>query len=145
MDKRTFLKSMSLLGVGAPLTFPHLERALAKSKHKSASLVAKDEDFWATIRSGFKLKPDYINLENGYYCMLPEETLENFINQVREVNYQASWYMRTVQWDNKNAMVSKLLLPAQVEGVDGVDDRKADPGPSIGGVFRANTRQLQTR
>ncbi len=112
MDKRTFLKSMSLLGIGAPMAFPHLEKALAKVKHKADVEVAEDEDFWSSIRSGFKLKPDYINLENGYYCMLPEETLEKFISQVREVNYQASWYMRTVQWDNKQAMVGKLAKMA---------------------------------
>lgn len=112
MDKRTFLKSMSILGIGAPLAFPHLEKSLAKVHQKSPDLIAKDEGFWASIRSGFKIKPDYINLENGYYCMLPEETLEHFINQVREVNYQASWYMRTVQWDNKKAVVNKLAQMA---------------------------------
>ena len=113
MDKRTFLKSMSLLGIGTPLAFPHLEKALAKVGNKTSLQVAEDENFWASIRSGFKLKPDYINLENGYYCMLPEETLNYFIEQVREVNYQASWYMRTVQWENKKTVVKKL---AQLAG-----------------------------
>ena len=90
------------------MTFPHLNQALNGARDKSPEKLADDEDFWSKIRAGYKLKPDYINLENGYYCMLPEETLEHFIKQVREVNYQASWYMRTVQWDNKNAVAAKL-------------------------------------
>ncbi len=38
----------------------------------------------------------------------PQETLEHFINHVREVNYQGSYYMRTVQYDNKKATASRL-------------------------------------
>jgi selenocysteine lyase/cysteine desulfurase len=73
-----------------------------------AEELAKDEDFWEAIRSGYKLKPDYINLENGYYCFLPQEILEKQLEHIREVNYQGSYYMRTVQWDNKKKMAAKL-------------------------------------
>ena len=73
-----------------------------------SSVLAKDEDFWAKIRGGYLLKPDYINLENGYYCFVPTETLENFISHVREVNYQGSYYMRTVQVENKKKAAARL-------------------------------------
>jgi selenocysteine lyase/cysteine desulfurase len=72
------------------------------------SVLAKDEDFWATIREGYRLKPDYINLENGYYNILPEKTLEKYIAHIREINYQGSYYMRTVQFQNKASMAAKL-------------------------------------
>lgn len=108
MDKRSFLKSLTLLGLGASPTVSAMERMLAHAEHLPANQVAKDEDFWEGIRKGYKLKPDYINLENGYYCFLPQATLENYINHLREVNYQGSYYMRTVQWDNKKAMAAKL-------------------------------------
>ena len=72
------------------------------------SVLAKDEDFWAKIRGGYLLKPDYINLENGYYCFVPTPTLENFISHVREVNYQGSYYMRTVQVENKKKAAARL-------------------------------------
>ncbi len=85
---------------------------VAKFENIDAEALASDEDFWEGIRNGYKLKPDYINLENGYYCFLPQETLEYFIQHVREVNYQGSYYMRTVQWDNKKAMVAKLAAIA---------------------------------
>jgi len=83
MDKRTFLKF-------------------------NPEELAKQEDFWLQIRAGYRLKPDYINLENGYYCHIPQETLENYIHHIREINYQGSWYMRTAQWDNKDAMAAQL-------------------------------------
>jgi selenocysteine lyase/cysteine desulfurase len=74
--------------------------------------LAKEEDFWAAIRQGYRLKPDYINLENGYYNFIPEQVLERFIEHVREVNYQGSWYMRTKQVENKKAMAAKLAAVA---------------------------------
>ncbi|MBX2912605.1 MAG: aminotransferase class V-fold PLP-dependent enzyme [Cyclobacteriaceae bacterium] len=108
MDKRSFLKQLTLMGLSVSPSVNAVEKLLRDVSHLPAGEVAKDEDFWAKIRGGYKLKPDYINLENGYYCFLPQETLEHFIDHVREVNYQGSYYMRTVQWDNKKAMAEKL-------------------------------------
>ena len=108
MNKRSFLKSIAMVSIGSAPTIEVIEKMFSNVSNLSAEEVAKDEDFWATIRGGYKLKPDYINLENGYYCILPQETLENFIQHVREVNYQGSYYMRTVQYDNKKATAAKL-------------------------------------
>jgi selenocysteine lyase/cysteine desulfurase len=108
MDKRTFLKSATLMGLGGLASFEALANQVSLVSHLSPDEVAANEDFWVAIRGGYKLKPDYINLENGYYCILPTETLENFINHVREVNYQGSYYMRTVQFDNKKNIAAKL-------------------------------------
>ncbi|MBY0434772.1 MAG: aminotransferase class V-fold PLP-dependent enzyme [Cyclobacteriaceae bacterium] len=108
MDKRMFLKSMTLLGAGGLSTLDALGKMIDDVRHLPAEEVAKDEDFWASIRSGYKLKPDYINLENGYYCFLPQETLEKYIEHVREINLQGSYYMRTVQHENKKNMATKL-------------------------------------
>ena len=108
MNKRDFLKKASLLGLTASPFITNLQKMLYSVEHLSPSQLALEEDFWAEIRASYKLKPDYINLENGYYCFLPEETLEHFISHVREVNYQGSYYMRTVQWDNKKRIAAKL-------------------------------------
>lgn len=115
MDKRTFLKSLTLLGISASSlpSYEALAEEVSRISHLSPEEAAKDEDFWAAIRGGYKLKPDYINLENGYYCFQPQETLESFVNHVREVNYQGSYYMRTVQWENKKKVAARL---AQLAG-----------------------------
>ena len=108
MDKRTFLKKMGIVGVTAAPLFKNLDQIIKRFAHLSPEELAKDEAFWNQIRSGYRLKPDYINLENGYYCLIPQETLENQIHHLREVNYQGSYYMRTVQWDNKRHICEKL-------------------------------------
>lgn len=108
MNKRTFLKQFALGGLAATPFYQKLEQLVQSVAHISPEELASDEKFWAEVRAGYRLKPDYINLENGYYCITPQETLENFIHHVREVNYQGSWYMRTVQWDNKDAVASRL-------------------------------------
>jgi len=108
MNKREFLRTMS--GVSAGLVFgPEL---LAQYAHVPAAQVADDEPFWAAIRAKFKLNPDYINLENGYYCFQPEETLEQFLGHVRHVNYLGSRYMRTVKDEDKLRVRTKLAALA---------------------------------
>ena len=108
MNKRTFLKNISALGLGASPFLNEIGKLVDTVAHLSPEEVAKDEYFWAQIRSGYRLKPDYINLENGYYCITPQEILENYIHHIRYINYQGSYYMRTVQWDNKRYMSEKL-------------------------------------
>lgn len=108
MQKRSFLKGLALAGLSVPLSANALDKWIQLAGNKTPGELAGDEDFWAGIRGGYHLKPDYINLENGYYNILPEELLENYIQHIREVNYQGSYYMRTVQYDNKKAMSAKV-------------------------------------
>ena len=92
MYKRQFLKHV----VGTSLTWPlvsQLEKWTSVIQHMSVEEAAKDEVFWSQIRSAYRLKSDYINLENGYYCIIPQETLENYIQHIRHVNYEGSHYM----------------------------------------------------
>lgn len=114
MKKRSFLKSLLGLGFMPPLSFP-----LQSSARPLQEMDAESGDFWEQIRKSYRLKSEYINLENGYYCFLPEDTLENYIQHIREVNFQGSHYMRTVQWENKAKSAAKLaeLLDAKASEV----------------------------
>ncbi len=108
MNKRTFLKSSAMLGLGSIVSFRALSRIVEAVEHLPAEAVASDEDFWTKVRAGYKLKPEYINLENGYYCIQPQEILDRYIAHINEVNMQGAYYMRTVQADNKKAAAEKL-------------------------------------
>ena len=108
MDKRTFLKSIGLACISTTAFWAQAEALTKSVAHRSPTDVAQDEDFWLKIRGGYRLKPDYINLESGYYCFMPQEILEQYIHHVREINYQNSYYLRTVQWPNKRFMQEKL-------------------------------------
>jgi len=112
MDKRSFLKSAGLLGLGTMTGTSGLARLIESVAEIPSAELAKDEDFWKQIRADYLLKPDYINLENGYYCILPKPILESQIKHLREINYQGSYYLRTIQFDNKKAMAAKLALLA---------------------------------
>ncbi len=77
-----------------------------------AQQLAQDEPFWALIRSKYRLTPDYINLENGYFVMQSQPVLEAFVGHVRDINYEASHYMRTRQFDDKLAVRARLAVMA---------------------------------
>jgi len=115
MDKRTFIKNSSLLGLGSMINFPVLSSLINSVTHIPSVELAGNEDFWLSLRNGYKLKTDYINLENGYYCIQPQEVLEAYILHLREINLQGAYYMRTVQFENKNKMAAKL---AELAGCD---------------------------
>jgi selenocysteine lyase/cysteine desulfurase len=85
-----------------------LKELIDRISEKDMTEVAKDEDFWLKIRETYRLKPDFINLENGYYNFIPEYILSRFIDHVREVNYEGPYYMRTVQHENKKQIASRL-------------------------------------
>jgi selenocysteine lyase/cysteine desulfurase len=112
MNKRTFLKNTATLGLASLAPLEALSDWVNRFSHITPDTLAEDETFWEGIRQGYRLKPDYINLENGYYCFLPQEILESYIQHIREINYQGSYYMRTVQFDNKKAAASKLATMA---------------------------------
>lgn len=95
------------MGMGIPAA-GQLEKLVQQYEHLSPLALAEDEKFWEGVRGGYKLKPDYINLENGYYSFMPQETLENYIKHVREINYEAAYYMRTKRFDDKKIMAAKL-------------------------------------
>jgi selenocysteine lyase/cysteine desulfurase len=108
MDKRTFLKNMGFMGLAVPLSFSHLAEAVAAVSEFKPDVLATDEAFWLKVRADFDIKPDYINLENGYYCFMPRQTLEHQIEHMRDVNYEGSYYMRTVRVENKKKVANKV-------------------------------------
>ena len=108
MNKREFLRSAGSGGLSLLLA----PRLLAKYAEMPVERLAEDEAFWLAIRGKYRLKPDYINLESGYYSMQAQPVLEAFIARVREVNYEASYYLRTKQVPDKAALRDELAAMA---------------------------------
>jgi selenocysteine lyase/cysteine desulfurase len=107
MQRRTFLQ-LAAAGFGSPPLIACVERAVARVAHVPDEALARDETFWAEIRAGYDLTPDYINLENGYYCMMPRALLDAYQGYARRINVEASRYMRTAQFDDRAAVVAEL-------------------------------------
>ena len=108
MNKRQFIKDIVLTSIATPLGIAGMAKSFEQKAHLPATVLAKDEDFWTGIRNQYLLKPDYINLENGYYNFLPQPILNKFIEHIKEVNLQGSYYMRTVQFENKKNIAARL-------------------------------------
>lgn len=106
MDKRTFLKHASLISLAAPVG--QLHSAVASVEGVGPHKVARDEDFWASVRGDYMLKPDYINLENGYYCFMPQQLLERQVEHLRHINYEGSWYMRNERMPTKRKVAASV-------------------------------------
>jgi len=111
MNKRAFLRTSASAGLG--LLFAN--SVWAQLASLPAARLAEREDFWETIRAAYALKPDYINLENGYYCIQSTPVLEAFVARVREQNYQGSYYLRTTQVPDKAAARDRLARMAGCE------------------------------
>ena len=110
MNKREFVGTLGRASIGLMVS-PSLLARYASVPHEE---VAEDEAFWAAIRGKYRLTPEYINLENGYYSMQAEPVLEAFIGHVRSINVQASRYMRTRQPDDKLRVRTRLAKMAGV-------------------------------
>lgn len=108
MDKRLFLKSTALLGLSSLVSINSLANLFQSAEGTSLDTLAADEDFWMAVRSHYRLKDEYINLESGYYNILPQPILERYLQHIREVNLQGAYYMRTVQFENKQRIAGKL-------------------------------------
>jgi selenocysteine lyase/cysteine desulfurase len=111
------MKSMTLAGLGLsfarpgdprPATLSDLSDHVDRHSGTAPAELAQNEEFWAGVRAQYNLKPDYANLENGYYNIQPTPVLEAFIRHVKEVNYEGAYYMRTVQFDRKKAIAARL-------------------------------------
>jgi selenocysteine lyase/cysteine desulfurase len=113
MDKRTFLKNLIGTTLAATPFYKEVGQLVESNDKFSAEELAQNEDFWGKIRKDYLLKPDYINLENGYYCMMPQPTLERYLERIRYINLHASYYMRTDQWRNKAKSAAALAKLAQ--------------------------------
>jgi len=110
MNKREFVRTLGGASLGLMFSPSVLSRYMAMPHTE----VAQDEAFWGTIRGKYKLTPEYINLENGYYSMQAEPVLDAFIGHVRSINVQASRYMRTRQPDDKLRVRTRLAKMAGV-------------------------------
>ncbi len=110
MKKREFIKSVALTAAALPLTGFGIE----PKKHETDFKFNGD---WSKIRKMYQLRPHVINLENGYYNILPTPILEAQIEHVKGLNYLGSYYMRKNMSTDREASRKALadFLNVQLE------------------------------
>lgn len=115
MHKREFLKSLGGTTIAAMLPALVGPALSTRAANLSAFELARDEEFWTALRGKYRLNPDYINLENGYYSMMAQPVLEAYLEHIRAVNYRAAHYMR------RSAEAERELSRAALARVAGCD------------------------
>ena len=88
VKKRDFIKHLGYAAFAAPMMASGME-PLTRWQAE-AYPQGRGDDYWDRIRKDYTLKPDYINLENGYYNIIPNPTMEAFIAHVKAVNYEGA-------------------------------------------------------
>lgn len=107
MKKRDFIKNLGAFGLlpfsgDLSLNNENLLKNLKDTK------LNPENDFWALIRSHYKLHPDFINLESGYYNIIPKPTLEKHFDHIKKVNLEGSYYMRQHRFKDKDRITKEL-------------------------------------
>lgn len=103
MNKRDFLKNSLIAGIGV-LGGVNVTNAKTQKRIKCVSNFTN----WEEVRKGYNLTKDFINLENGYYCIQPNFILNASQKNQSFVNQQGAYYMRTVQFQNKQKSAEAL-------------------------------------
>ncbi|MGY8684366.1 aminotransferase class V-fold PLP-dependent enzyme [Bradyrhizobium sp. UFLA05-153] len=93
-DRRSILKGFTA-AVVAPLAAPVMAaEGLPKAPTGPAAAIATDKAYWDAARGLYAVTPDIVNLENGYWGVMPEPVRREFVRQVDMVNSQNSYYAR---------------------------------------------------
>ena len=104
MNKRNFLKSSA-----AVLTTPLLGSFdLKQNEYITPLSTLKGEALWKRVRQDYHIKEDYINLESGYYNIIPAPTLRKVNEHLERVNKEGSYYMRNQLDIDRKKVTEKL-------------------------------------
>ncbi|MDG1652637.1 MAG: aminotransferase class V-fold PLP-dependent enzyme [Flavobacteriaceae bacterium] len=105
MKKRDFIKNMGMLGI-SPLLIHSKNEFL--SEEFLPPLPAKEDEIWELIRKQYELHPDFVNLESGYYNIIPKPTMDKHLQHIKRVNLEGSYYMRNHRFNDKASITAKL-------------------------------------
>src|SRR6056300_1948404 len=107
MKKRAFIKNLGAIGL-----LPFSDSFFNSSAYASTNLPNQsnlsEKEKWQLIRSQYDLHPDFINLESGYYNIIPKPTLAKQIEHLKRVNLEGSYYMREHRFKDKDTVTASL-------------------------------------
>lgn len=105
MKKRKFIKNMGLIGFSPLLVSNMMESSV---KQELPKLPVREEAIWNLVRNQYELHPDFINLESGYYNIIPKPTMEKHLLHMKRVNLEGSYYMRNNRFEDKKNITAAL-------------------------------------
>jgi selenocysteine lyase/cysteine desulfurase len=117
--RRDFIKNMALLGFFTPAG-PINWLDVTAAKHTSFAALeglqsSTGDEFWKVVQESFSQSAAFTNLENGYFSPSPLPVLNQYMENVRMLNANTSYYMRVKQTDDREEIRAEL---AKFAGVD---------------------------
>ena len=113
--RRNFMTKASgiMAGIGAfsaldTTAMAHIRDISQQKKHRSAEALARDEDYWQEVRQAFRVNPDFINLENGYYSLMAEPVTAAQVESLRMINANHSFYMRRQHKEDRKRILNQI-------------------------------------
>lgn len=107
--RRTILHGAAALAAPA-ITVAQTGPALAKS-----NATASDEAYWREVAKAYDVKQDIINLENGYWGVMARPVAERYVENVKRVNHDNSYFARRSWRDEHNAVIAQLAAALGAE------------------------------
>ncbi|MBT2227703.1 aminotransferase class V-fold PLP-dependent enzyme [Nonomuraea sp. NEAU-A123] len=105
-------------GLGALAAGPVLGDPLIVPPSVAPERLARDEPFWAAVARQFRVSAEFVNLENGYYGIMPEPVRRAYLRNVDHLNEVSSYLLRTTykaQADQVRQRIAALLGVAMEE------------------------------
>ncbi|MEO3867594.1 aminotransferase class V-fold PLP-dependent enzyme [Nonomuraea sp. B12E4] len=111
LSRRRMVAGLGALAAGAT-TRPLAAEVPAAPHGVPPERLARDERFWAGVARQFRVSPDFVNLENGYYGIMPEPVRRAYHRHVDQLNERGSHLLRTAykpRADEVRDRIARLL------------------------------------
>lgn len=96
-SRREILKVSAVAAIGCSLTLRAQSQKLEPVQPPndiSPLQLSRDEKFWKRVAADFDVDSSFINLENGYYGIMPAPIYENYLYNTRRLNQSNSYFLR---------------------------------------------------
>lgn len=70
-------------------------RPLPVAPDGEPGVIARDERYWRCVARSYDVTSEVVNLENGYFGVVPDVVLAEYHERVDEIAERSSFYMRT--------------------------------------------------
>ena len=80
--------------------------------------LARDEGFWSVVARQYRVSPDFVNLENGYYGIMPEPVRRAYHRNVDQLNEVNSRLLRTTYKEQADQVGAYRDPPRRLHGGD---------------------------
>ena len=96
INRRSFLGGTAATAILHPHAMAMIHEAVQEAAGRPADTVARDEDFWFTVRHAFTVDRNMINLNNGGVSPAPKVVMDTEIRYLEMENLNPSYYMWNV-------------------------------------------------